>query len=103
MGRPQATAILFAIVCGKNVPLQFSWRQGRLRQKVAVIGLRLRALVLSASDALGGSWGGGLGPTPSSSAPLETVLGYGDAFGLYSGQFCLCVWYGVCFSVLVCL
>ena len=39
--------------------------------------------------------GGGLGATPSSSAPPETVLGYGDVLGLYSGLFSLCVWYGV--------
>ena len=48
--------------------------------------------------------GGGWGPTPSASAPpRKTVLGNGDVYGLYSGQFRLCAWYGVCVSVLVCL
>ena len=47
----------------------------------------------------GGGW---VRPRPRRPPP-ETVLGYGDVFGLYSGQFRLCVWYGDCSSVLVCL
>ena len=46
--------------------------------------------------------GGELGPTPSASAP-PGVLGSGNVYGLYSGQLRRYVWFGVCFSVLVCL
>ena len=97
----------------KTRTLHFSEFPSPLKQRKRC-DLKVRITIASDCDlflripsknlALSAEFGGGnwVRPRPRRPPP-GTVLGSGNVYGLYFGQLCLFVWFGVCFSVLVCL